>query len=508
MMQEITGPTATSIYPAYSSQPQNREAIKQLFFLIFKWKGLIVCVVTVFTVASAVAMYLKPAVRWATAEILIKTDRTPLHISGLAMKPEKSQVAQILNSEVELLKSRQVLSAAAMKLLSNPHRDEGVAEEELEAKVESLANNLFPVARPDSSILQVTFFAGTSEDAETTLNIIIDEYIEKQAAIQSGSSKLLKFYEQEKDRIEGELREAEDQLNAWQGQNGTIAIREQINGQLNRLEDRQKLLQQTEAQLEATKARLAKLENELRAQPERLVMGQEQVKNPLVTKLQEQLITAETSLQDLLQRFTEKHRSVQEKKDQIAFLKKELSAMQENIIGRETTGLNPLRENLKQQLADAQALLSSLISQRVILRHQVEDLSSTLSSLREKKVKIDELSRRVDLRKDVFMLYGKKLEESRIATGLGKEQLANLAVIGPPRATGETDFSKRFRLVMLSAFVGLMLGLAMAFGLEFFNSALRTRQDVEFYLGLPVLAAVPELPLKPLMLDYGGDTSL
>ena len=47
--------------------------------------------------------------------------------------------------------------------------------------------------------------------------------------------------------------------------------------------------------------------------------------------------------------------------------------------------------------------------------------------MREKKVKIDELSRLVELHKDAFMLYGKKLEEGRIATGLGKEQLANVA---------------------------------------------------------------------------------
>jgi uncharacterized protein involved in exopolysaccharide biosynthesis len=508
MTQEIIGAAANSVYPVYSTQPQNRDAIKQLFFLIFKWKRLIISVFTMFTVASAVAMYLKPPVRWATAEILIKTDRTPLHISGLAVKPEKSQVAQILNSEVELIKSRQVLGAAAMKLLSNPHKDEGVEEAELEAKVESLADNLFPVARPESSILQVTYFAGTSEDAEKTLNIVIDEYIEKQAAIQSGSSKLLKFYEQEKDRIETELRQAEDELNQWQGQNGTVAIKEQINGRLNTLEDRQRMLQQTETQLEATKARLSILGNELKSQPERLVMGQDQVKNPLAAKLEEQLVTAETSLQDLLQRFTEKHRSVQEKKDQIAFLKKEVSAIRGNIIGRETTGLNPLRENLKQQVADAQALLSSLISQRVILRNQVQDMSNGLGNLREKKVKIDELSRGVDLRKDAFMLYGKKLEESRIATGLGKEQLANLALIGPPRATGESDFTKRMRLVVLSGFVGLMLGVAIAFGLEFFNNALRTRQDVEYYLGLPVLAAVPELSPQPLMLEYDREAAL
>jgi uncharacterized protein involved in exopolysaccharide biosynthesis len=128
-------------------------------------------------------------------------------------------------------------------------------------------------------------------------------------------------------------------------------------------------------------------------------------------------------------------------------------------------------------------------------------LSGGLAALREKKVKIDELSRVVDLHKHAFILYGKKLEEGRIATGLGKEQLANVALIGPPRATRGTDLVKRGRLVLLSALVGLALGIAIAFGFEFFNNALRTRQDVEFYLGLPVLGVIPDLRARPLLND-------
>ena len=71
----------------------------------------------------------------------------------------------------------------------------------------------------------------------------------------------------------------------------------------------------------------------------------------------------------------------------------------------------------------------------------------------------------------------------------------------PPRATKGSDLNKRIIMVILSAFVGLALGIAVALGLEFLNNALRTRQDVEYYLGLPVLAAIPELPPRRLMLN-------
>jgi uncharacterized protein involved in exopolysaccharide biosynthesis len=500
MAQEII--PAGSFYPAYTGRAEAggiAEITKQVCFVAFKWNRLIVGVFLVFTIAAAIAMWMKPPVRSATAEILIKLDRQTLQISGLAGRPDRTQILQIMNSEVQLIESRQVLEAVARKLLSRP--GETIDEDQLEAKISSLASSVFPVPQPDSNVLKVTYLAQTSEEAARILRLIIDEYIEVQAAIQSGSNRLLKFYEHEKQRVEAQLRAAEDQLNEWQGKNQTVSINQQITNQLDILQDRQKALQQTDAHLEATKAKIAAVRNQLNAQPERLLMDQDQVNNPLGTKLKEQLVTAEVALQDLLQRFTEKHRSVIEKKEQIAFLKKELAGAGENIVGRETTGLNPLRQALKQQLSDAQALLSSLMSQKEIVGKQVGEASTNVAALREKKVKIDALSRLVELHKDSFMLYGKKLEEGRIATGLGKEQLANVALIGPPRATSGTDLNKQLMMIVLSAFVGLVLGMAIAFGIEFMNNALRTRQDVEYYLGLPVLATVPELPPRPLMLS-------
>ena len=182
-----------------------------------------------------------------------------------------------------------------------------------------------------------------------------------------------------------------------------------------------------------------------------------------MARLKEQRLTAEVALQDLLQSFTEKHRTVIDKKEQIALLDKELAAAEGNIIGRETTSLNPLKANLKQQFADAQAALSSHVAQRQKLANQVDEGSAVLAALREKKVKIDELSRLVDLNRDAFMLYSKKLEEGRIATGLGKEMLANVALIGPPHATAGTDFNKRMIMVVLAAFVGAAMGTGRRF---------------------------------------------
>jgi protein tyrosine kinase modulator len=121
--------------------------------------------------------------------------------------------------------------------------------------------------------------------------------------------------------------------------------------------------------------------------------------------------------------------------------------------------------------------------------------------MREKRVEFNRLSRTVELSRDAFMLYGKKVEEARIAARLDKEPLSNVAVIEEPYAPYVTDINKRIGMVLLAAIVGVSLGVAIAFVFDFFNNSLRTEEDVEYYLGAPVLASIPDFKDRVLALE-------
>jgi uncharacterized protein involved in exopolysaccharide biosynthesis len=311
----------------------------------------------------------------------------------------------------------------------------------------------------------------------------------------------LDFYQKNTGRAEAELRQAEEQLKKWEAENGTVSVKEQITGQLRVFESHEAQLKKTEAEVEAARSKVATLSSLVRSQPERVVMSREQVMNPLVTKLKSDLLTAEGALQELLQRYTEKDRRVTEKKEQVALLKKELAtAEKETIVGRETTQLNPVTETIKKDLATAQAYLTSLVSQREALQEQVRGFSNRLAALREKQVEVDRQSRHVAVRQEAFVTYAKRLEEAQIRADLGKERLGEITVIEQPHVDTRTDLQQRVLMVLLAAFVGLTLGLAIAFGFEFFNNSLRTQDDAEHYLGLPVLAAIPDLRERPVAL--------
>jgi uncharacterized protein involved in exopolysaccharide biosynthesis len=508
-------------------------------FTIVKWRWTILGVFLAFTLAAAIAAFFIPVARSATARVLLKGDRAALQVSNFV--PPASRVPfvpQLLQSEVELIKSREVLFPVAQRLMTTQPDLATGRPNDLELLALNLGLNTVAVPVPETNVILVTHYANDANRALNTLRLLIDQYVEVHAFANSGSTKLLKFYEQERDRVVRDLSRHEEDLKQWREANAIVSIEAQITARMPVLADRERALRQTETDIQGMRAKMVAIEAQLVAQPERLVLQREVIRNPLiaslkaelasvggpsqidrgplVTKLQTELVTAEVALKELLQRYTDSDRRVQEKREQIELLKRELelaetsarkvaerqaARLQEEltvaqkegeIVGRETTSLNPLREELQRQFAAAQASLNALLPQQRVLETQVRELTTDLNRLGAKKIEEERLARLVRLGNDSTTLYTQKLEEARIAAGLDREQLANISVIEQPHVNIDVGIKRQLAIIGLAAFVGLALGFAIAFGTEVFNNSLRSADDTEYYLALPVLAVIPE----------------
>ena len=439
---------AEILHPTWAQEDNySRESLKQLLFLVFKWRWFIFSLPVIFMIATATVMYLKPPVHTATAKVLLKQDRVALQIADLAQTSRVPYSQQLLSSETELMRSREVLVSAAKKILA--HRGtpvEDISLQDLDKQVADLAGHLSATQMPDTNLIQVTYVAPTAESALRSLTAIIEEYQAQHSIAHGGSTELQKFYEQERDRAGVALRDAEEELRKWQGNNNVVSLDQQVKGLLE--------MQATlETDLHRTETEIAKNAVD---------------RDPVIARLRGDVVTAQVALQDVQQRYTDEDRRVQEKKEQLALLKQELESAQRG--GR-----------------------SSLVEARDTINKQLRDIGATLASLREKKFGFDRLSRSVSLDQDTFLLYGKKVEEARIAAGLDSEQLSNIAMIEQPYISSDSDLPKRLAIVVLASVVGLMLGFAVAIGLALFNSSLRMEEDIEHYLKLPVLAVIPDL---------------
>lgn len=444
---------ATELLPVrVMAESSSHETVEQVLYVLCKrWRLILGCVITLVGAASVV-VFSRPTIHTAVAKILLKPDRVSLQISELSPESARTPYSpQALQSEIELVRSRDVLRPVALDLLAGEAKPgQPITDAAIEAKIQSLRRSLSATAVKDTSIIEIEYRSTEAAKAERLLRLVVAQYLEHHSLAYGGAAKLLEFYDAEKARVESELRRAEDAFRSWQEASDVVAVDAEMSALLEQRSELERRLKEARA---ATAVTLQS--------------------DPLVTRLKGELVMAEVALHDIRQRYTENDRHVREKLAQVEMLR-------------------------GQKVSTERALGGSLAAQQASLAEQIGVADRALAVLRGKKIDGDRLSRTVELARASFTLYAKQRDGAKISSDLDRAQLSNIAIIEQPHATDATDLDERMGLVILASIVGITLGLVSAFGLEFFNKALRTRRDVEIYLGLPVLAAIPDLRVRSL----------
>jgi capsular exopolysaccharide synthesis family protein len=219
--------------------------------------------------------------------------------------------------------------------------------------------------------------------------------------------------------------------------------------------------------LEAEMLGLGKLRTEQIAQQASAL----QIQNPTLAALQAQLNQNTVRLEGLLQSgLGRKHPTVLAERAQVdQNTKLIVETVQGHIAGLENKLTAALNQKAGLQKFNDQSKISALdqqagMSDYVAASRELEDLERLLL---QQKGRYAEEKSALELVKSPATIFAKAEVESKPAK---PNTIVNLA---------------------LGGFLGLMLGVGLAFGLESLDTTVRSLDDVERYLGVPVLAVVP-----------------
>ena len=111
------------------------------------------------------------------------------------------------------------------------------------------------------------------------------------------------------------------------------------------------------------------------------------------------------------------------------------------------------------------------------------------------------LTRDYDTLQQTYRALLAKKQESAIAANLERQQVggAQFKVLDPPRLPEEPFAPNRTRLYAVGVLAGLAIGMFFAVMVERFDRGLRTKEQVRLALGLPVLAAIPLVAPRRLL---------
>lgn len=156
---------------------------------------------------------------------------------------------------------------------------------------------------------------------------------------------------------------------------------------------------------------------------------------------------------------------------------------------------NPQVQALSQQISQGHVSLrsavsaaqQSLVAREATIEAKILELRGQLLTYPGKESQIAQLELETNILNDTYRYLLGQFEQARMQEATISPYVAILDGASPPFAIG-TNLRQK---VILGFLVGLLLGLGAVFFLEYLDQTIKTANDVERTLGLPVLGLIP-----------------
>jgi uncharacterized protein involved in exopolysaccharide biosynthesis len=291
-----------------------------------------------------------------------------------------------------------------------------------------------------------------NDDREVTqrvLNRLVDLYLQRHLTVHHTSGQF-DFFQQQTEQYKKNLDEAEAKLTAFPATYGVVNPSADRDMVLQKLNEFNFSLHQTEVSISNTNDRIRDLTTQLGSTPDRITTQMTRGDNPqLLEQLKGTLLTLELKRIDLLTKFQPDYRPVQEVEKQIADTKASIREQETAPVQAMTTDVDPTHQWVISELAKARADLAGLEATKTALQQTVAKYTASAKDLDRKAIIQHDLQRDAQAEESKYMMYERKREEARVDDALDKQRMLNVAVAEPPTVPAIPSHSRLLFAVLL-----------------------------------------------------------
>jgi uncharacterized protein involved in exopolysaccharide biosynthesis len=459
-------------------------------------------------VGVVLSVFFVPPAYKASTKILVKRERADFVVTADPSDSQQQAPAAVsetdLNSEIELMKSQDLLEnvVTAVGLQSQPghsawlswlHFSRGAQDphKAISAAARDMEKSMNLGLVPKTSLISITYEDSNPQRAAHVLETFVSNYMEKHLAAHRPAGTLAFFKEQTKQYADG-LKAAETRLSEFTQSQGTVSPAVQKTSTLQKLAEFQGSLKETQASIAETEQRIETLKNQAATVPSRLTTQKRSADNPqLIEQLKSTLLNLQLKRTELLQKFDPSYRLVQEVDTQIKQTQAAIESANASKLQDETTDSNPTFQWVDGELAKAQSQLAAEKARAAALSRSVEAYQKQASQLDQQEIIQEGLLRDKSTEEANYLLYMRKQEEARISDALDESRIINVAMVEPV-SVPMVPARSRLLVLFLGLFAAIVVSLGVAIVAEYLDPSLRSSEDIQEFLDLPVLASVSE----------------
>lgn len=211
--------------------------------------------------------------------------------------------------------------------------------------------------------------------------------------------------------------------------------------------------------------------------------------NALIQQYKNKISEKEIELVGLTETVTDNHPKVIAAKAVISETRSKLNEEIARVVSADSSSSNPVHQILLQSKMEAEIDIALAKAREQALQKVVGDSEKQLANLPAKELGLVRVMREASVAQELYIMLAKRYEEARINEVM---EPTDVQVVDAAYASTKPVAPRTLINTAIAGLLGLFVGIGLAFGLEFLNRTIRTADDVEQYLGLPVLGSIPD----------------
>ncbi len=363
---------------------------------------------------------------------------------------------------------------------------------DVENAIRKLEKSVNVASVKDSSVIVISHRAKDPRRAQSVVAALVACYTEESARM-SRRQQTHAFLAGQKAGISEELGAKEVEFRQLKNETGITSPDEQRTALVARLARLQDELLDVSDSLAAMEAEVNGVEEMLTELPqERVTSYTEGFSDEGTNGMREQLYALKTHERQLNALYTPTHPQLQVTQEKLEESKKLLEEEQ-LARTRTTTAINPAYQAAELALVERRPAMLSFEVRSEVLHEQLVAVQGELKTFNEDERRLAALQREVELLDMRYRNYCKSVDQARVDEDLAAAQMSNVYVV-QPATLEETPASPRSaRNLLLGLAAALFGAIGIALLSEQGDTSLRTREDIEDGLDVPLLASIPRL---------------
>jgi uncharacterized protein involved in exopolysaccharide biosynthesis len=449
-----------------------------------QWRTFILVFVLAVVAIQAVA-FVWPGTFAAHAAVLLQKTRISTGVDADPTAPTTVMTDTVseeeVNSEIAILTSREVLDgtirAAKLDQLTQPLyvriifaplrvyerayswlHDIPYPSAEQRARA-GLAGALSVERLRESNILVVGYRSGNPEFAETVLNELLRQYLDRHVAVHSQMD-VQPFFTAQAEVFNKEIIALQQRLAALKASSGVADFLTERELQLRRAA----ALRDEEL---AVRRQMAEVDGKISAVLRDAAKDDSWVRTSTTTRpasqaregLRAEILRLELAQITLETKFNATSPLVIENRAKLEAARRALEQERQSMADESTTALNPLLVNLRQEEARLRAERAGATQRLATLQQQLQVAQQRLSLLDQKTAEADRVQLQLDSAKARYTMYLERTERARMDAALDRGRVANVSIVQYADAAPKPVWPKRFMTLVVSVLAGLAIAM-------------------------------------------------